>query len=244
MYGQASVQDIYGERLKSMHMLPVNTSATMVFLNRGDHFEAVALPAEAQWAPAFGICVADMDGDGAEDLFLSQNFFAMNPETGRQDAGRGLWLKGDGQGGFKAMPGQQSGIEVYGEQRGCAVADYDGDGRVDLVVSQNGAQTRLYRNVGARPGLRVRLKGPAANPTAIGAALRLEYGAARKGPVREIHAGSGYLSQDAAVQVLGMSEAPTALWVRWPGGKEMSVKLSPQAREVELSAEGQLKVIQ
>src|SRR5207244_11851088 len=27
MYGQASVQDIYGERLKSMHMLPVNTSA-------------------------------------------------------------------------------------------------------------------------------------------------------------------------------------------------------------------------
>jgi hypothetical protein len=225
-----------------MKMVEVNTTASMVLLNRGDGFEAVELPGEAQWAPAFGVCVADVDGDGAEDIFLSQNFFAMNPESGRHDAGRGLWLKGDGRGGLRAMPGQESGIQVYGEQRGCAVGDYDGDGRVDLVVSQNGAETKLYHNVGARPGLRVRLKGPANNATAVGAALRLEYGT-RKGPVREIHGGSGYLSEDGAVQVLGMSEPATAVWVRWPGGREMSVKLPEQAREVEIDQAGQLRII-
>ena len=56
------------------------------------------------------------------------------------------------------MPGQESGVIVYGEGRGAAACDYDGDGRVDLAVSQNGAQTKLYHNVAGRPGLRVRLK--------------------------------------------------------------------------------------
>ena len=242
-YGQGSVEEIYGARLQSLRAVEVNTPASMVFFNRGDRFEAVELPAEAQWAPAFGVCVADADGDGAEDVFLSQNFFALNPETGRQDAGRGLWLQGDGRGGLRALPGPESGIQVYGEQRGCAVGDYDADGRVDLAVSQNGGQTRLYHNVGARPGLRVRLKGPAGNPTGVGAVLRLEYGG-RPGPARAIHGGSGCLSQDSAVQVLGMSGPPTGLWVRWPGGKETSVKLPAGAREVELGPEGKLTIIQ
>src|SRR6185436_5936920 len=181
-YGRASVEEIYGAKLKSMPVVEVNTSASMVFLNRGDKFEAVELPAEAQWAPAFGVIVADVDGDGAEDVFLSQNFFAMNPESGRQDGGRGLWLKGDGHGGLRPLPGQESGVKVYGEQRGCAVADYDGDGRPDLVVSQNGGETRLYHNIGAKAGLRVHLKGPAGNPSAVGADLRLVYGD-HSGPV-------------------------------------------------------------
>src|SRR5437016_9902649 len=166
----------------------------MMFLNRGDHFEARALPAEAQWAPAFAVCVGDLDGDGKEDVFLSQNFFAMNLETSRCDAGRGLWLRGDGKGNLSAMSGQETGVKVYGEQRGAALCDYDGDGRVDLVVTQNGAETKLYRNTGGKPGLRVRLKGPVGNPTGVGAVARLRF-ADRYGPAREVHAGSGYWSQ-------------------------------------------------
>ena len=81
----------------------------MLFLNRGKSFLPVALPAEAQFAPAFAVNVADMDGDGHEDLFLSQNFFAVHPELDRLDAGRGLWLRGDGKGGFVSVAGQVSG---------------------------------------------------------------------------------------------------------------------------------------
>ena len=191
---------------------------------------------------AFGVCVADADGDGAEDVFLAQNFFAMNPEAGRHDTGRGLWLKGDGKGKLQAMRGHESGLKVYGEQRGAAVTDFDGDGRIDIAVTQNGADTKLYRNASARAGLRVRLKGPPGNPTAVGAALRIEYNGG-SGPVREIHSGSGYFSQDGAVQVLGMREAPTAVWVRWPGGKETSVKAPGGARELEISVDGQGRVV-
>ena len=89
---------------------------------------------------------------------------------------------------------------------------------MDLVVTQNGAETKLYHNRGAKPGLRVRLKGPPDNPTGIGAQFWLKFGQ-RHGPVREIHAGSGYWSQDSAVQVLGIPEPPAQIHVRWPGGK-------------------------
>ncbi len=232
-YGQASLQEIYGDKLKQMRVVEVTTLESMVFLNRGDHFEGRPLPLEAQLAPAFAVCVGDYDGDGKEDVFLSQNFFAVNAESSRCDAGRGLWLKGDGQGNLTAVAGQQSGVKVYGEQRGAALCDYDGDGRVDLVVTQNGAQTKLYHNVGGRPGLRVKLRGPAGNPRGIGAQLRLIFGQ-RSGPVRELHAGSGYWSQDSAIAVLGLPEPPKQIQVRWPGGKTSPASLPPGASEIEV----------
>jgi hypothetical protein len=43
-----------------------------------------------------------------------------------------------------------------------------------------------------------------------------------------IQAGSGYWSQDAAPQVLGLQESPVALWVRWPGGKEQTIPIKDQ----------------
>lgn len=211
--------------------LSATTMDHIVFFNRGDRFEARPLPVEAQLAPAFYAGVADFDGDGSEDVFLAQNFFPTDIATPRLDAGRGLLLRGDGSGGLSAMPGQRSGLLIYGEQRGAAYADFDADGRLDLAVSQNGAPTKLYRNAGAKPGIRVRLTGPAGNPFAVGAQMRLVFGD-RRGPVREIQAGSGYWSQNGATQVLAAPTAPTALWIRWPGGREQEVPLRPGQAEV------------
>lgn len=227
----ASVSDLLGDRFNAARELSVTTLASMVFLNRGDRFEAMPLPTEAQWAPVFGVSVADLEGDGDDDLFLAQNFFATRKEIPRLDAGRGLWLRNDGKGGFQSVSGQESGVTIYGSQRGCAVGDFDEDGRADLVVAQNGAETRLFRNERAAPGLRVRLKGPAGNPDGLGAVVKLRY-ADGFGPVREIHGGSGYLSQDSPVPVLGMRGSVTHVSVRWPGGKTAEVPVRAGAREV------------
>ncbi|MFZ0828242.1 MAG: VCBS repeat-containing protein, partial [Verrucomicrobiia bacterium] len=251
-YAEATMEQILAILPKPAGQVQATTLASMVFFNRTNHFEAMALPYEAQIAPAFAVNVGDFDGDGNEDIFLSQNFFALAPlavvntfrlpqSAGRLDAGRGLWLRGAGGGKLAAVPGQQSGILIYGEQRGAALCDFDGDGRVDLAVSQNGAETKLYQNVLGKPGLRVRLNGPPGNPDGTGATMRLVFGE-RMGPSREIHGGSGYWSQDSAVQVMGCPETPTQIWVRWPGGKITTSTIPAGAKEIVVDTDGRLTV--
>jgi hypothetical protein len=129
---------------------------------------------------------------------------------------------------------------VYGEQRGCAIGDYDHDGRADLAITQNGNTTALYHNTRAKPGLRVRVRGGPGNPDGIGTVLRVGDGQ-NLGPAREIHAGSGYWSTDAPVQVMTRPEPIRQLWARLPGGKVITVAVPPGARAVELQPDGTLK---
>ncbi len=238
-FANAGVDEVLRDYKTTVQYLEANCLETILLLNRGDRLEKRVLPAEAQFAPAFGIVVADYDGDGREDVFLSQNFFAEEPETSRCDAGRGLWLRGDGRGGLNAVPGPESGVMVYGEQRAAAAADFDRDGRVDLVVTQNAAETRLFRNLRGKPGLRVRLQGPPGNPLGYGVQLRLKRGE-QLGPVREVRGGGGYWSQDSPVQVIGGVEPPTQIWVRWPGGKTFTVDVPADAMEVQISMDGRI----
>jgi hypothetical protein len=238
-FAEAGIEEALGDHLVRAQKVEANCLESTLLLNRGQTFERRSLPAEAQLAPAFAVVVADFDGDGFEDLFLSQNFFAVEPETSRYDAGRGLLLKGDGRGGLQAISGQESGLLVYGEQRGAAAADFDGDGRVDLVVTQNAAPTRLYHNARGKPGLRVRLKGPPGNPFGFGTQMRLKSGD-HFGPVREVHGGGGYWSQDSPVQVLTGGDRPLEVWVRWPGGKSYTVPVPPGAAEIQIGVDGQV----
>jgi enediyne biosynthesis protein E4 len=242
VYAKATLAELLGERMAKARSVRAQFLASVILLNRGDSFEVRLLPREAQWSPAMGLAVGDLDGDGHEDLFLSQNFFGLRPADARMDAGRGLLLRGDGKGGFNPMPGQASGVKIYDEQRGCALADYDADGRVDLAVTQNNGQTRLFHNVTGRPGLRVKLAGSPGNPDGIGATMRLDFGN-RLGPAREVQAGSGFWSQNSSVQVLGAATDAVGLEVRWPGGRIIRGKFSAAAREIEVSVDGTVRVL-
>lgn len=217
-YALAGVEELFAGRAITVRHLDAGHLATTVFLRRGDRFVPVPLPAEAQWTPAVGVCVLDFDLDGAADLFLSQNFHAVSTAISRQDAGRGLLLRGDGHGGFQPISGTRSGILIYGEQRGCASSDYDGDGRPDLVVAQNAGPTRLFRNAAGPAGLRLRLRAGRENPDGIGAVVRWQGMDGMAGPAWEVHGGGGYGSQDSVVLVLPRPSGAGEYVVRWPGG--------------------------
>jgi len=219
-YAQSSLGEIFGSSLTSAPYLEANTLESMVFINNGNGFDPMVLPFEAQITTAMHAGVADINGDGHEDIFLSQNFFAVQKETDRNDSGRGLVILGDGKGNFTSLPGHLSGITVYGEQRGAAFADFNMDGRIDLLVTQNGAQTKLFQNTNSKPGLRVRLRGTKNNPWAFGAKIQISYKDGSMGPVREIQSGSGYWSQNSPVQILGIKGDAAHLNIQWPDGSK------------------------
>lgn len=215
-FASSTINNLISPQTEQLSSKNINTLKHTVFLNlEGNGFKAIPLPVETQLAPGFYVGVADMNNNGFEDIFLSQNFFTVADRAIRPDAGRGLWLRGDGQGNFESVPGHKSGIKIYGDQRGAALGDFDSDGKIDLAVSQNATETKLFKNNTSNRGIRIKLQGPPKNVSGIGSRIRLLYEDNKKGPVRTIQTGSGYLSQNSSTQVLGMSEVPSAIEVIW-----------------------------
>ena len=170
------------------------------------------------------------NGDGNEDVFLSQNFFAVRVEDYRMDAGEGLLLLGDGAGGFASVFGHRSGIKIFGEQRGCAVGDLNDDGRPDLLIAQSKGRPKLYLNALGQPGLRVRLKFNGGTVSSQGAVLRPVYRDGSKGPVRLVSGSSGRYSRNSDTQILGAAGRIRSVEVRSEErrvGKECRSRWSP-----------------
>ncbi|HEX5109049.1 MAG TPA: CRTAC1 family protein, partial [Vicinamibacterales bacterium] len=105
--------------------------------------------------------------------------------------------------------------------RGLAVGDIDNDGDQDLLVTNNGGPVELLRNDGgnARNALLVHLIGRMSNRDGIGARLRVTSGGQTQ--VREVKAGSSYLTQSDVRAHFGLGRAERAeqLEVRWPNGR-------------------------
>ncbi len=213
-YAGARFEELLAGKPDGVRKTEVQTSRSTLFLNRGQRFEPIPLPAEAQWTSANAIVAGDLNGDGHVDLALSQNLFRVDPESTRQDAGVGLLLAGDGTGRFRALGPAESGVRVAGEGRGLAIADADRDGRLDLLMGVHGGESRLWKNVMAQPGIRVRLRNAA---KAIGARIRWVKGTS-KGPLMELRAGNGSGGQD--------SFTPVVTGV--PDGAEIEVTLPAQ----------------
>ena len=145
-FAEATLPEILGDRSGGMIQLECRWMASVILLNRGDHFEQRPLPGMAQLGPLFALAVADFDGDGHRDLYGAQGFFGHNFGMPREDAGEGVFLLGQGDGQFVAVPSAETGVRVLGEQRAAIAVDLDGDDRVDLALGIYGGPLTFLLN--------------------------------------------------------------------------------------------------
>ncbi len=215
-FARASLTDIYTDVvLQSARRYAANTLDSGVFRNDGKgRFEFEALPRLAQIAPAFGVALTDIDGDGWSDLVLAQNHFTAQVETGRLDGGVSLVLRG-GEAGFHVLEPGESGVMVPGDAKSVIVTDGNGDGRPDLSFTVNDDQPLFWANQLANSsGFALRLSGP----EAIGARVSVN-GSDVPNQMTEVYAGSGYLGQSSTTLYFGgRSGDSVEVTVRWGDG--------------------------
>ncbi len=175
----------------------------------------------------FGTAFLDYDNDGDFDLAVVNGNIMDNASQFRDGATYAqlnLLLQNQG-GGFFVEVGESAGpgFGLVKVSRGLAVGDIDNDGDLDLLVTNNGDTPDLLLNMLNEGGNRgnsilVRLTGTSSNRSAVGARVTVTVG--ERSMMRELKAGSSYLSQNDLRLHFGLGKAEKAdrLVVRWPGG--------------------------
>jgi tetratricopeptide (TPR) repeat protein len=177
----------------------------------GKHLERVAL-SDFGWQRGWGISAIDYDNDGWLDLVA----VGESSNGGELRLLRNLGVKG------WADVTKEVHLDAVklSQPRAVAVADFDGNGDADLVVTQlSGPPIALLNEGGSQHNwMNVNLKALADNKSAIGTKVEIYAGALYQ--KWEVQGASGYLGQNAPGILAGLGEEKSAEVVRllWPTG--------------------------
>lgn len=172
----------------------------------------------------WGLKFFDYDNDGDPDLFLANG----HPDDMVEALTAGvkykeplLMLQNVGR-AFKNVSAQSG--PVFGKDyaaRGLTVGDYDNDGDLDVLISNNGGPPLLLRNEGGNRNnwLGLQLIATRSNPAAIGAVITWQAGGVKRSRLKT--SGGSYLASHDPREILGLGDATKidSVEIRWPSGR-------------------------
>jgi len=175
----------------------------------------------------YSVNIADFDNDGLKDIFVSRGDVASpnmadrihvdQPNTVFRNL-NGTWAALTEEAGFAAQPPRR--------HRGAAVADFNGDGKLDIVVTALSAPAEIWINdsSGGNHWLALSLQGTRSNRDGIGARVRITAGS--KVQFDQMTTASGYASSSAVPLHFGLGDARIAdeIQIHWPSGTVQTLK--------------------
>jgi hypothetical protein len=129
---------------------------TRLFRNRrdGTFEEITASSGIVTEGPTRSAAFADVDGDGNLDLFVcgTGDYYGQMPDPpfDANDGRRNTLFLGDGKGHFRDVSAEWGVAKPTRWSLSCLFADFDGDGRPDLIVTNDFGLKNLYRNVAGK----------------------------------------------------------------------------------------------
>lgn len=166
----------------------------------------------------------DVNNDGFMDLFVSKGNVEQQPDYAMQDPSNLLIGQADG---TFVEGAEMAGILSFSRARGAALADFNLDGMLDLIVVNRRENVKLWRSVGSgdrddpKPmgnWLALDLRQPGANSNAIGAWIEVRVG--DQSTWREVTVGGGHAGGQLGWIHLGLGAAQSAeVTVQWPDGE-------------------------
>ena len=211
-----------------MDLFVANIDEEIFALYRNQHddsFENVSMSAgigmPTRWLSGWGLKFFDYDNDGDLDLILSNGFpDDLIDQTSTTVTWKEPLLLFHGEGKAFRNVSAQSG-PVFGKNfpaRGLAIGDFDNDGGVDVLISNNDAAPLLLRNNTGRLNhwLGIRLIGRKCNRDAVGARVSYQAGDLKRSRMKV--GGGSFLSSHDPRLVLGIGKRPKLDWleVKWP----------------------------
>jgi hypothetical protein len=178
------------------------------------------------WHAEFG----DMNNDARADLFIAKGNVDQMPGMAMQDPNNLLMQNADGT--FQEVAAS-AGLATTERSRGAALVDFDGDGRLDVIVSNRRAPLEIYRNITPLKAhwITVDLHQTGSNRNAIGAVITVKSADQTQSVQHTI--GGGHAGGQLLPRHFGLGAATQAqVFVNWPDGTTSQIEMRANSHAV------------